>query len=226
MFGGALSLPNFIIDRLCATLLPVKYEAKGNRFPLIAITMITVQVILTALGVVAYINEKISDFQQTIIFTSFCVFSAVVFSILPIMTRRIDEQYRREHSSVSLRYQSTENLRVARLLNILMVLYATFYISETGLYYIYYYFVKDYLLNKIFMSTYIMSIAAEIFVSIMVTTCSHPKLRSALPQMQRKTKVSTPCGRNVVSTDGRVLSFSADEEQKIYFDSYSMMWRK
>lgn len=44
MFGGAMNLPNFIVDRLCATLLPVRYEAKGNRFPLIAITMIFTQV--------------------------------------------------------------------------------------------------------------------------------------------------------------------------------------
>ncbi|KIH63844.1 hypothetical protein ANCDUO_05852 [Ancylostoma duodenale] len=185
MFGGALNLPNFIVDRLCATLLPVRYEAKGNRFPLIAITMIFTQMILTAVGVVAYVNGKISDLQQTIIFTSFCVFSAVVFSILPIMTRKIHDYHKKKHSSVSLRYQSMENLRVARLLNILMI-----------------------------------------FVSIMVMTCSHPKLRSALPQTQKKTRVSTTCSRNIVSTDGRVLSFSADEEQKIYFDSYLTMWQK
>ncbi|RCN28108.1 hypothetical protein ANCCAN_26154 [Ancylostoma caninum] len=224
MFGGALNLPNFIVDRLCATLWPVRYETKSSRFPLIAITMIFTQIILTAICVVAYVNGEISDLQQTIIFTCLCVFSAVVFSILPTMTKKINDYHMKKHSSVSLRYQSMENVRVARLLNILMVLYATFYISETGLYYIYFYFVKDYLLNKIFMSTYIMSIAVEVFVSIMVMTHSHPKLSSALPQ--RKTKVLTNCSRNVVATDGRVLSFSADEEQKIYFDSYLTMWKK
>ncbi|RCN28107.1 hypothetical protein ANCCAN_26153 [Ancylostoma caninum] len=85
MFGGALNLPNFIVDRLCATLWPVRYEAKSGRFPLIAVTMIFTQIILTAICVVAYVNGEISDLQQTIIFTCLCVFSAVVCSYINLL---------------------------------------------------------------------------------------------------------------------------------------------
>ncbi|CAJ0608214.1 unnamed protein product [Cylicocyclus nassatus] len=164
MFGGALNLPNFVVDRLCATLMPTMYESK--RFPWIALTMILIQLVLTSMVVLAYQTRMIPFLYQTIIFTISCVMSVVVFSILPAITKKIHEHHRNSQAPVT------------------------------------------------------------ILVSILVMTHSHPKLMRALPCMRKKTQIAPPCNMTVISSDGRILSFSAVEEQKIYFDNYKTMWTK
>lgn len=162
MFGGVLNLPNFIVDRYCATCHPKLYEIKSHEFPFLAVTTISIQITLTGLMVVLTRNGVVDNIHYTIVFVSLCIASVLVFAGLPFIAKRLHNYHRGRHSSVSIRYQSVQNIRVARLLNILVIFDAVFYLAETAVCYVIDSYVVDPLWNKILMSFYIMLVAVEL----------------------------------------------------------------
>ncbi|EYC09578.1 hypothetical protein Y032_0060g3191 [Ancylostoma ceylanicum] len=227
MFAGSLNLPNLIIDRLTATLYLESYENRGTRFPFQATAMITIQCLISMIMSCISLEGIISDFVVTMVFTALCIVSAVIFSLLPLVSRRVLIYHRMRHSPISVRYQSVENVRAARLLTKLMICYVTFYISETGIYYFFTYISMSESLRTLLKSLFLLLICVEIMTTAMVITCSHPSVRAALPCVRRHIVRSDSLKNencNVRSFDGRQLAFSTQVEQSIYFQTYSQMW--
>lgn len=231
MFGGALNLPNFIIERLAATLLVDKYEKCNDSFPFLSSAMV-----LTQIGVVVfliYLNTVglISNQQGVVVFGIICVVSVVLFSILPLVSRRAYEFHLRRGSGISVRYQTAENMRAARLLNKLMILYVCFFFLENAFYYVIV-FVFEY--NDVAVQEILFSVLA----SVTVMAVSHPSLRKALnlrflnvatvvpSDDEVATLSNTKSSSEVRGVDGRRLLFSSDQEKEMYFRGYADMWNK
>ncbi|CAJ0608204.1 unnamed protein product [Cylicocyclus nassatus] len=228
MSGGVLNLPNLIVDRLAATFYPAQYETKGGEIPWIAVGMITSQVLLTG-GFVAMVKIGIiSELVSTMTFIALCIISAVLFTILPHFSRKYHDYYRKRQSSVSVRYQSVENLRAAKLLKVLVVVYVFFYLSETGIFSLFYFIIadEDKICSITLQTFFNLVVIIEILTSINVIARSHPSLRRALPAFCRRQEVRatyvTTC--DVRSYDGKALSFSVNCQREMYFDQLQDSW--
>ncbi|KAK5980470.1 hypothetical protein GCK32_013753 [Trichostrongylus colubriformis] len=164
MFGGVLNLPNFILERLAATLLVNKYEQCNNRFPFFSLALVMVQIGLTCL--LTYLNTigLISNLDGVIVFMIVCAVAIVLFSVLPLISRRAYQIHLRRGSAISVRYQTAENLRVARLLNKLMVLYVCFFITENLYYYVVVFVLHydDVIVQEILLSVFTTLMVAEV----------------------------------------------------------------
>ncbi|XGW13050.1 hypothetical protein V3C99_013581 [Haemonchus contortus] len=244
MFGGALNLPNFIVERLAATLLVDKYEKCNVSFPFLSSALILVQ-----MGVVSfliYLNTigLISDLDGVLVFGIICAAAVVLFSILPIISRRIYKVHLRRGSTVSVRYQTAENMRAARLLNKLMVLYVCFFVAENLYYYVVMFVLhyEDDVVREILLSLFTILMVTEIFASVTLMAISHPSLRKSVQpkflnvvtvqpvavtsSSGENTKSSSHSVADVRAVDGRKLLFSSEQEKEMYFRSYADMWNK
>ncbi|VDO88546.1 unnamed protein product [Haemonchus placei] len=220
MFGGALNLPNFIVERLAATLLVDKYEKCNVSFPFLSSALILVQ-----MGVVSfliYLNTigLISDLDGVLVFGIICAAAIVV------------------------RYQTAENMRAARLLNKLMVLYVCFFVAENLYYYVVMFVLhyEDDIVREILLSLFTILMVTEIFASVTLMAISHPSLRKSVqPKFLNvvtvqpvavasisveNTKSSSHSVTDVRAVDGRKLLFTLEQEKEMYFKSYADMWNK
>ncbi|EYC09582.1 hypothetical protein Y032_0060g3193 [Ancylostoma ceylanicum] len=240
MFGGALNLPNFIIERVAATVLVDKYEKCNESFPFFSSAMVLAQIgIVTFL---IYLNTigLISNAEGVIVFGIICAISIVLFSILPFVSRRAYEVHLRRGSGVSARYQTAENVRAARLLNKLMVLYVCFFVVENVYYYVIMFVLEyeDVVLQEILLSFFNILMVLEIFASVTVMAYSHPSLKLAICLPCCRVATVRPAtalpptakpvtsGTDVRAIDGRQLLFNLDQEKEIYFRGYADMWNK
>ncbi|RCN34249.1 hypothetical protein ANCCAN_19914, partial [Ancylostoma caninum] len=189
-----------------------------------------------------YLNTigLISNAEGVIVFGIICAISIVLFSILPFVSRRAYEVHLRRGSGVSARYQTAENVRAARLLNKLMVLYVCFFVVENVYYYVIMFVLEyeDVVLQEILLSFFNILMVLEIFASVTVMASSHPSLKQTicLPCFRMSTvqpattlpPIAKPVtsGTDVRAIDGRQLLFNLDQEKEIYFRGYADMWNK
>ncbi|EYB88983.1 hypothetical protein Y032_0238g3283 [Ancylostoma ceylanicum] len=229
MSGGVLNLPNLIVDRVAATIYSAQYETKGGQVPWVALSLITTQILLTA-GFVALIKTYIlTAFAATMIFTTICISSGVLFGFLPRFSRKLHDYHRKRQSSVSIRYQSVENLKAAKLLKVLVAIYVCFYLSETVIFYIFFFIVTDEMLRTSLSVIFNITVIIEILTSIVVVARSHPSLRRALPLFCRRQEVQATyvnTSGDVRSYDGRPLSFSGNCQRDIYFKKLNEFWNQ
>ncbi|KAL6733330.1 hypothetical protein Aduo_003982 [Ancylostoma duodenale] len=227
MSGGVLNLPNLIVDRLAATIYPAQYETKGGQVPWVALSLITTQILLTG-GFVALIKTGIlTAFVGTIIFIAICILSGVLFSFLPRFSRKLHDYHREKQSSVSIRYQSVENVKAAKLLKNLVAIYVCFYLIETAIFYIFFFIVTEDVMRTSLSAIFNIIIIIEILTSIVVVARSHPSLRRALPLFCRRQEVQATyvnTAGDVRSYDGRPLSFSGNCQRDIYFEKLNEFW--
>ncbi|KHJ99233.1 hypothetical protein OESDEN_00775 [Oesophagostomum dentatum] len=247
MSGGVLNLPNFILERVAATILVAKYEQCNENFPFFASAMILTQIGTVIFLVYLHMIGFISELEGVIAFGVTCIVSVLLFCLLPLVSRRAYARHLRKGSGVSVRYQTAENMRAASLLNKLMVLYACFFFAENFYYYVIMFVLKleDVALHEALLTLFYAFITLEIFATTTAIALSHPSLKTALrfPKQiamfkdQRSNRVCVEVtsstnfercasGTDVRALDGRQLLFSLEQEKEIYFKNYAVMWNK
>ncbi|WKX95429.1 hypothetical protein Q1695_012127 [Nippostrongylus brasiliensis] len=243
MVGGVMNLPNFVIERVSATFLVDKYENCNTNFPIFSLLMVLSQIVVVSFLIYANTTGVISTQQGVIIFIIICCIAVVVFSVLPLVSRRSYEVHLRRGSGISVRYQTSENLRAARLLTRLMFLYVCFFLVENAYYYVimFVFVYDDNAVQEILLSVFTILMVLEIFASLTVMATSHPSLRKALHLKMWGVAVVHPAGavppnRPIVKTyqpkeyvrgvDGRQLLFTNEQEKDMYFKRYEEMWNK
>ncbi|VDL79194.1 unnamed protein product [Nippostrongylus brasiliensis] len=142
-----------------------------------------------------------------------------------------------------VRYQTSENLRAARLLTRLMFLYVCFFLVENAYYYVimFVFVYDDNAVQEILLSVFTILMVLEIFASLTVMATSHPSLRKALHLKMWGVAVvhpaaAAPPNRPIVKAyqpkeyvrgvDGRQLLFTNEQEKDMYFKRYEEMWNK
>ncbi|KAK6733721.1 hypothetical protein RB195_017465 [Necator americanus] len=238
--GGAMNLPNFILERLAATLLVDKYEKWNEKLPFFSIALVLMEVAIVTFLVYLHTIGLVSHAEGVIGFGAICTLSILVFTILPFVSRRAYNVHLRKRSTISVRYQTAENVRAARLLTKLMVLYSCFFLVENTYYYVIIFVLKyeDITIQEILLSFFYILLALEVFASITVMSLSHPSLQKAMRLPTRSmgkvrpgktrphTALSAPPCLDVRALDGRQLVFTLEEERNIYFRAYTEMWNK
>ncbi|EPB79163.1 hypothetical protein ANCCEY_01802 [Ancylostoma ceylanicum] len=152
-----------------------------------------------------------------------------LFGFLPRFSRKLHDYHRKRQSSVSIRYQSVENLKAAKLLKVLVAIYVCFYLSETVIFYIFFFIVTDEMLRTSLSVIFNITVIIEILTSIVVVARSHPSLRRALPLFCRRQEVQATyvnTSGDVRSYDGRPLSFSGNCQRDIYFKKLNEFWNQ
>ncbi|CAD5214402.1 unnamed protein product [Bursaphelenchus okinawaensis] len=203
-----------IVERFVATMLLSRYEKIGERFPWIAVLIIVAQWLYAALTLKVMLARNILFIR---VFSSIIeiVITIIVYFMLPSISRKKYEQYKpqcsktstntRIRSSLSLRYQTSENLKIANLTSRIILIQIisnslTLTIHGCGRL-----FEPDTFEWNLIMKT----LHWVIYIAAFIQQCQ------VMQEIRMKKHKVLP---------NAVVIRSAEEERQIYFEQYNHIW--
>lgn len=143
-FANFFQLDVLVVERCFATLWVSSYEDLGKKFPAFSTALIVLQWILAAITFTAAHIDFIYHYVACFIGLGNILVAIMVFIFLPRITQKIHDQFLPpsyevlktrswQAANLSQRYQSCENLRVAVLIKILIVVELLSVIMQIGI---------------------------------------------------------------------------------------------
>uniref|UniRef100_A0A0M3IB76 G protein-coupled receptor n=2 Tax=Ascaris lumbricoides TaxID=6252 RepID=A0A0M3IB76_ASCLU len=224
-----LNLAAFTIERIFAIALYSIYETWCSRIPYLAIIILLIQwfysISSSTLSLEGYISNAV---LVSTLLTVYAI-AMLMFTVLPRISRSIYNRYQRRTEtlnsySLSERYQLSENIHSARVLNSIILFICATSLSGAALYWlINYRYYTTRLRWPLEICLDLLACFQSIGVCVMALRSKEILYAQLRAFMCRSRKVSDFVPKTVT---GRTLVIPVEHERQAYFDAYSKAWNQ
>ncbi|CAJ0933963.1 unnamed protein product, partial [Mesorhabditis belari] len=214
---SSYTLMSLAIERLISTFYVDQYENICRGWPILSLFLITLQIALGISTVPLAYSAVISNYLSVGIIIVALSSAVLMFFVVNPLARRHYSKSAANFAGVSKRYQTTENLRIVRVLKLLIPYYCACEVLLLILF-----ILMTTVLEKLelYWNLYMILIGAQVSGTMLIVLLRHPVLKAELYRflpLREKDPPLKPGLVQIFNVDGLQLNYTTQQENDIYF---------